>query len=91
MPTIVSQLETTEKDISSLESRLDTIERRLRISNLSDDQIKSLEKEEKDLQKKLKDKRQSLSGLRVENGKNMVISVVLLGLIVLVYYVFVTP
>ncbi|XP_060581527.1 coiled-coil domain-containing protein 167-like [Ruditapes philippinarum] len=88
MPTIVSQIEIAEQELLSCESRLDKIERKIRISDLTDIQLKALEKEEKELQKEKKKHETTISQLRKENGKNTFISFVILGLILIIYYTF---
>ncbi|KAL4238325.1 hypothetical protein ACF0H5_003036 [Mactra antiquata] len=88
MPTIVSQIDEVEKHLQTCESRLDNIERKIRITDLTAEQLKSLKQEEKELQREQKKYETKLKTLRKENGKNTFLSFVILGLIVMLYYMF---
>ncbi|XP_052770158.1 uncharacterized protein LOC128209931 [Mya arenaria] len=91
MPSIIAEIEVAEQEIQLCEKKLDRIETRLRVSELTDDEIKMLQLEERTLKKKVQSKRDSLSTLRKENGKTTFLSFVMLGIICLIYYVFWTP
>ncbi|CAH1792164.1 unnamed protein product [Owenia fusiformis] len=80
-----SHIENKEEEISGVEKRLDRIERSLRLETLTDEERNDLIKEEKDLEKKLKSHKTEMNGLRKENFKNMILSVLILIMIYITY------
>ncbi|XP_068681589.1 coiled-coil domain-containing protein 167-like [Montipora foliosa] len=88
MPTIVSQIEDLENDIKASEDQVDMIDRSLRLRDLSDGERSDLEKEMEQLKEKIKQHEKDLGALRKENRKSMALSVAILALLSLGYWLF---
>ncbi|XP_068730115.1 coiled-coil domain-containing protein 167-like [Montipora capricornis] len=88
MPTIVSQIEDLENDIKASEDQVDMIDRSLRLRDLSDGERSDLENEMEQLKEKIKQHEKDLGALRKENRKSMALSVAILALLSLGYWLF---
>ncbi|XP_032221669.1 uncharacterized protein LOC5520756 [Nematostella vectensis] len=84
-PTIVSQIEDIEQKIASYEDRLDSIDRSLRLRQISSLERDSLTEEEGSIKEQIKEHQNQLKQLRGENRKTMLISMIMLGVFYLVY------
>nr|KAI8741568.1 coiled-coil domain-containing protein 167-like [Biomphalaria glabrata] len=81
MKTIVTEIEDLEKSVAKCEERLDVIERLQRLTMMTHEERSELKQEKKLLEQKLVDNRKQLKSLRWENGKSMIISVMILGVL----------
>ncbi|KAH9519622.1 hypothetical protein Btru_003170 [Bulinus truncatus] len=89
MKTIVTEIEDVEKSLEKYEQRLDVIERLQRLTKMTYEEEFELQKEQKLLEKKIIEGKEQLKSLRWENGKTMILSVMILGFVYLgitVYY-----
>lgn len=91
MPTIASQIESLENQIKQCEERLDSIDRSLRLEEITESKRQSLHEEDKRLKKQILSHEKELKELRKENWKSMLFSVLLMGLIYICYYQFWSP
>ncbi|BFZ07764.1 hypothetical protein BsWGS_10803 [Bradybaena similaris] len=91
MKTIATEIDKIEQEIKTCETRLDAIERQCRLTNMTSEKWKTLQEEKTALERKLVDKREQLKGLRWENWRSMLVSVILLGFVYLVFYFFYSP
>lgn len=85
---IATQIDEIEATIAEFESRLDKIERSLRLDDLDATSRRSLKSEAVDLKHQLESQRSELSTLRKENLKSMLVSVIILVLAVAAYLTF---
>lgn len=85
---IATQIDEIEATIAEFESRLDKIERSLRLDDLDATSRRSLKSEAVDLRQELDNQRSELSTLRKENLKSMLVSVIILVLAVAAYLTF---
>ncbi|XP_059162212.1 uncharacterized protein LOC131945201 [Physella acuta] len=85
MNTIVTQIESLQKELEKHESRLESIERLGRLTNMTDEEMNRLIEEKKCLEKKIVENKKQLKSLRWENWKSMIVSVILLGVVYLGY------
>ncbi|XP_069119275.1 coiled-coil domain-containing protein 167-like [Argopecten irradians] len=92
MPTVTTQIAAVEADIEGCEKRLDEIERTLRLDvNITDSDRNDLKEEAKRVKKTLSNNKGELKTLRKENWKNMLLSVLLMGLVYLSYHYIWAP
>lgn len=85
---VMSQLEDTSREIKECYERLDFIETRLRRRYYPNDEKKRLEKEVKDIKSHLSRHETDLRTLRGENRVAMILSVLLLALGCMIYFVY---
>ncbi|XP_060062882.1 coiled-coil domain-containing protein 167-like [Ylistrum balloti] len=92
MATVATQIAAVEAEIQGCEERLDVIERSLRLrDDLNDSDRKELKEEAKRVNKTLTNHKSELKQLRKENWKNMLLSVLLMGLVYLTYHYIWAP
>lgn len=85
---IATQIDEIEATIAGFESRLDEIERSLRLGDLDAASRRTLKSEAVDLKQQLDSQRTELGTLRTENRKSMLVSLVILAIIVTAYLTY---
>ncbi|XP_064122802.1 coiled-coil domain-containing protein 167-like [Macrobrachium nipponense] len=85
---VMSQLEDTSREIKECYERLDFIESRIRRRYYPNDEKKVLEKEVKDIKTHLSQHERDLRVLRGENRVAMILSVLLLALGIMIYFLY---
>jgi len=88
MPSIVNQIEKHEAEIAEIQKNVDTLEKRLRLYDLSEEERNDIEDKKKTQDEILQKHKSDLSALRFENIKTTIMSVTLLAVIALIYFVF---
>ncbi|XP_033733678.1 coiled-coil domain-containing protein 167-like [Pecten maximus] len=92
MTTVATQIAAVETEIEGCEKRLDVIERSLRLDDdMTDPDRNDLKEEAKRVRKTLTNHKGELKKLRKENWKNMLLSVLLMGLVYLTYHYIWAP
>ncbi|XP_078696533.1 coiled-coil domain-containing protein 167-like [Branchiostoma floridae x Branchiostoma belcheri] len=87
-PRITEQIEVVENRLQRSRERLDQLERALRLQFMTDKERQSLEEEEETLRKTISLDENSLSTLRSENRRTMLMSVMILVLLYIGYSIF---
>lgn len=82
---IVTQIETHEAKLREAEEILERVEKQLRLFDISDEERKSLEKEQAKVQKDIENHKSELKSLRFENFKTGIISFVVMFVIYAIY------
>ncbi|XP_064607295.1 uncharacterized protein LOC135471839 [Liolophura sinensis] len=85
MVTIASQLESREKQLSHCEKELDRVQTSLRLGGLTEEHRTNLQDKERSLKREIHSHEKKMKELRKENWKSAVVSVILLGLIFILY------
>lgn len=85
---VMNQLEDTSREIKECYERLDFIETKLRRRYYPSEEKKRLEKEVQDIKTHLSRHENSLRSLRGENRVAMMLSVLILALGIMVYFVY---
>ncbi|XP_074647523.1 coiled-coil domain-containing protein 167-like isoform X1 [Tubulanus polymorphus] len=88
MPSVVKEIDSVEEKVKNCEKKLDKLERRLRLANITDEERRKLKEDEKQLQNTLKGHQKQLRSLRWENMKSMAISVLIILMAYITYTVF---
>ncbi|CAG5123184.1 unnamed protein product [Candidula unifasciata] len=91
MKTIATEIDRIEEEIKRCETRLDAIERLCRLTNMTGEKWESIQKEKAALEKQVTDKRTKLKGLRWENWRSMLVSLILLGFMFCIFYCLYSP
>lgn len=82
---VATQIDEIEATIAAFESRLDEIERSLRLDDLDAASRKNLKSEVVGLKQQLNDHRSELSSLRTENRKSTLVSLIILTIVIAAY------
>ncbi|KAK7065573.1 hypothetical protein SK128_001046 [Halocaridina rubra] len=86
---VMSQIEDTSRELKECYERLDFIETRLKRRYYPNEEKKRLEKEVKDIKSHLSRHETDLRNLRGENRVAMILSVLLLALGGMIYFIYV--